>query len=560
MHFTAGAPLRILADARDPNAYLCPPGHPPYVCPGTRENFYVDGQLVGAALPSATDFNLWELRLPAGLSQGEHVLTVGHVPYDPATGAGGTQVNGPTPITIHVDAPPVHGGTVTLMQDLVLSGSAGLDWTDKTVIGNGFKVLAGAGYSGRVHIQNAHVSGLGSFSALGIDIATTGSVAIQDSVFEATGAMRFSAQGSGTMTVKNNELRANNLITYVSSDPSVPVVLELAGNTSGGKVLQGNRIGGGMLLVSGNGWQIGGLLAGQGNVLMGVRAVLQLHDSSNDTVQGNYLLHDYHGGFSQGFNLWLQGSSGNELAEHNVVHGGSWPIQNFGGEFRYNLAIDSGHNFWRGSASGTRIHHNVFAHASGTNTQYDGAIMVYGGESGLDIHNNSFDAGGSAGAYDAPVFNIGAGSVFSSIRNNLFTAFSEVPASFGKALVSTDSGAVASPRVVSADYNGWFNPLAPNSARYLPGMVQNPAGVHDVQANPRLSGQAEMPYRVSKGCVWLGLYTTGQVLSRYRQIYRPAAGSPLIHAGDPADGAGTAIGAVGADDSHPMDLFGRVVP
>ena len=67
MHFTAGFPLRILADALDTNNWMCPPGHPPYVCPGTEVRFFVDGQQVGTAPPNPNDFNLWELRLPNGL-------------------------------------------------------------------------------------------------------------------------------------------------------------------------------------------------------------------------------------------------------------------------------------------------------------------------------------------------------------------------------------------------------------------------------------------------------------------------------------------------------------
>jgi hypothetical protein len=403
------------------------------------------------------------------------------------------------------------------------------------------------------------IRGLGSFSTPGISVATSGSVSIQDSIFEATGAMQFATQGGATVTVRNNELRANNLITYVADDPSVPVVLELSAGNGGARTVQGNRIGGGLLRINGgDGWQIGGLAAGEGNVLIGVRAVLDLVNSSNDLIQGNYLHHDYHGGFSQGYNLWLEGSSGNELAEHNVIRGGSWPIQSFGGEFRYNLVIDSGHDFWRSAADNTQIHHNVFAHASGLNTGYDGGLKVYGGESGLDIYNNTFDLAGAIGGFDAPAFNIGSGSLFQSIRNNLFTAFIDVSATFGAALVSSD-GAVDSPRVASADYNGWFNPLAPHSTRYLPGIVSSPPGLHDVQANPQLAGPAEVPYRMSEGCIWLGSCTTGQVLAHYREIYAPTAGSPLINAGSPADGLGAFIGAVGLNGSHSLDLFGRVV-
>jgi len=111
--------------------------------------------------------------------------------------------------------------------------------------------------------------------------------------------------------------------------------------------------------------------------------------------------------------------------------------------------------------------------------------------------------------------------------------------------------------VTSADYNGWFNPLAPSTARYLAGIVANTAGEHDVTGNPLFSGPAEIPYRVSEGCIWSGGCTARQVLSHYREIYRPATGSPLIGAGDPADGAGTFIGAIGADDTNPIDRFGR---
>jgi len=561
MHFTAGAPFRILADALDANAWVCPPGHPPYVCPGSEERFYVDGQLVGTVPPNADDFNLWEVRLPNGLSEGDHVLTVAFVPYQASTGGGGTPINGLVPITIHIDPAPGHAGTISLTEDLVLSGSADLDWIDKSVNGNGFVVRAAAGYSGRILIQNSFVRNLGNFDAPGIDVATSGSISIQDSIFEATGATRLAAQGSAPIAVRNNELRANNLITYVASDPSVPAVLELIGNSTGTKIVQGNRIGGGMLRINGgNGWQIGGLAAGEGNVLIGVRAVLDVVNSSYDAIQGNYLHHDYHGGFSQGFNLWLEGSSDHELAEHNVIRGGSWPVQSFGGEFRYNLVIDSGHDFWRSAADNTQIHHNVFAHASGLNTGYDGGIKVYGGESGLSIYDNTFDLAGAIGGFNSPAFAIGAGSLFQSIRNNLFTAFIDVSGTFGGAFVSTPDGAVSSPRVTSADYNAWFNPLAPHSTPYLPGIVDSSPGLHDVQGNPRLSGQAEVPYRVSEGCIWLGSCTTGQVLSHYRDIYQPAAGSPLINAGDPADGVATFIGAVGPNLGNSLDLFGRIVP
>jgi hypothetical protein len=561
MHYTAGLPFRMLADVRDTNAWMCPPGHPPYVCAGTQEGFYIDGRLVGTIPPSATDFNLWELRLPSGLAAGDRVITVTYVPYNSSTGGGGAAIDGEIPVTIHVDAPPAHANTFILRKDMTLSGSTDLNWSDATVIGNGFKVVASPGWVGRVIIQNSFVHGLGSYGVLGINVATSGSIAIQGTTFEATGAMKFGSQGSAPITVTNNELRSNNLFNYVSNDPTVPVVLELDGSTSGAKVVQGNRIGSGILMLNGgNGWKVGGLTAGQDNVFMGARAVLELMDSSNDTIQGNYMLHDYHGGFSQGFNLWLQGSSDHELAEHNVIVGGSWPVQSFGGEFRYNMVVDSGHTFWRSSTNNTLIHHNLFVHATGTNTKYDGAIQVYGGESGLNIYNNTFDVGGAIGAFDTPAFNIGTGSLFYSIRNNLFTNWTDIKSTNGSAFVSTPDGTLSSARVTTADYNAFYNPLAPSSIRYLSGIAQNAPGGHDIQSNPQLSGSPEIPYQISEGCIWLGQDTAGRVLSHYRSLYRPAAGSPLINAGSPSDGANTPIGVIGPDDSNPVDLFGRVVP
>jgi hypothetical protein len=560
MHFTAGLPFRILADAEDLNAWMCPPGHPPYVCPGSEVRFYVDGNYVGTSTPSTTDFNLWEVRLPNGLAQGDHVLQVTFVPYNPSTGGGGTPINGLVPVTVHVDAPVSHSRSIVLTQNLILSGSADLDWTDAAVVGNGFTVTSASGYSGRVIINNAFVSGLGNFTTNGIDVVTSGAVSIQNSTFEATGAVRVGATGSSSMTVKANELRANNLVTYEADNPEVPVMLELVGDTTGAKVVKGNRLAAGIFRITrGSNWQVGGLTQGDGNILIGPRVVLQFVDSSNNTIQGNYLHHDYHGGFSQGMNLWFEGSSNHAVAEHNVVRGGSWPVQSFGGEFRYNLVIDSGHDFWRSAADNTSIHHNVFANASGVNTGYDGAMKVYSGESHLAFFNNTFDAGGAVGAFDGPVFNIGAGTLFDSIRNNLFTAFIDTSALWGRAFVSAPDDPVSSPRVTSADFNAWFNPLAPNSVRYLPGIVASTPGIHDVQANPHLAGQPEVPYLVSEGCLWTGHCTIGSVLAHYRSLYAPASGSPLINAGDPSDGTGVAIGAIG-DGTHPLDRFGLVIP
>src|SRR5215470_13544793 len=157
MHFTAGLPFRILADGNDPLAYECPPGHPPYNCPDSAMTFYVDGAVVGTRLPDPGNQNLWELRMPGGLTPGDHVLTVRFQPH--ATPA----VDGLVPIYIHVDPMPTHAHTVNLTSDVVLSGATDLDWTDTIVIGNGHTVHAAPGYSGKVAIRDSFVTGLAAF-------------------------------------------------------------------------------------------------------------------------------------------------------------------------------------------------------------------------------------------------------------------------------------------------------------------------------------------------------------------------------------------------------------
>jgi hypothetical protein len=146
-----------------------------------------------------------------------------------------------------------------------------------------------------------------------------------------------------------------------------------------------------------------------------------------------------------------------------------------------------------------------------------------------------------------------------SIRNSLFMGFKNT-AGFGGAFVGAPEGSVSAPRVTSADYNAWFNPLAPNTAFYLPGIVATTPGANDVLAAPQLAGTGQVPYRISEGCIWLRTCSTGDVLAHYRELYRPAAGSPLVGAGNPADGAGTPIGAVGPDNTSAVDRFGRIQP
>ena len=558
MHFTAGLPFRILADANDPQAYECPPGHPPYTCPDSSMSFFVDGNLVGTIPPDPQNFNLWELRMPAGLPAGDHVITVRFTPH------AASAVAGLVPVTIHVDPPPSHANTVELTSDLVLAGTTDLDWTDAVVTGNGHTVTTAPGYAGKVTIHNSFVTGLAAFdNQIGIDVATTGAVDISGSTFEATAPLRIAVNGSAPISITKNEFRSTNYVTYVSADPTRSPILDLSGTTSGSKLMQGNNIGGGIVHITGmSGWQIGGLEDSQSNILVGPRCVIALEDSPNATIQGNYMHHDYYGGFSQGFNLQAIGASDPALAEHNVIRDSSWPLQSFGGEFRYNLMINSGHTFIRSSQNQTRFHHNIFAHEQAPNSEYDAVLFVYSNEQNLAFDNNTVDAGGAVAQYDAPVIAAGSSGVsFASVRNNALTQFADTAGPSGSLIAAGASeSSVSAPRIANADYNAWFNPLATSTGHYMPGLVGGAAGSHDVTGDPMFAGAVpQAPFQVDEGLVWSRTYGVSHVLAYFRALYTPLAGSPLIDAGDPADGAGVDIGAVGAGTADPADKFGKVM-
>lgn len=560
MHFTAGLPFRILADGQDINAYLCPPGRPPNVCPDSAMVFFVDGVKVGSVPPDPNNQNLWELRLPNGLAAGEHVLTVKFTPHN------ATAVDGAVPVAITVDAKPARANTINLTSDVVLTGATDLSWVDAVVNGNGHTVTAAAGYSGKISIRNSFVSGLANFdNQVGIDVATQGAVDITGTIFEATAPVHFVVNGSAPITINRNEFRSTNYVTFASSDPTKSPIVSLAGTTSGTKVMKGNNFAAGIVLISGMAnWQIGGLSDRDGNIFIGPRCVLELEASSNATIQGNYMHHDYHGGFSQGFNLQFGTGSDGGLAEHNVIRGSSWPLQSFGGEFRYNLVLHSGHDFVRSAQTATHFHHNIFAHTEAANTDYNGAVLIYGAETQLAFDNNTVDVGGDLGAFNAPAIAIRAPHLaFASIRNNVFSQFIDTKSDWvSHSFIAGDVGeaTVAAPRVGAADYNAWYNPSATKTDHYMSGIVAGTAGAHDVTSPPLFNGDVpQAPYLIGEGAVWQRTYGVSQVLKYYRALYAPKPGSPLIDHGDLADGAGNDIGAVGGGAANAADKFGLVV-
>jgi len=93
-------------------------------------------------------------------------------------------------------------------------------------------------------------------------------------------------------------------------------------------------------------------------------------------------------------------------------------------------------------------------------------------------------------------------------------------------------------------------------------------GAHDINGgadtDPKFAQARVVPFPIGDGDIWTRKVTVSQILSLYRGIYTPAVGSPLIDAGSPSDDTGgarnTDIGAVGAGNVHPADLFGKFGP
>jgi hypothetical protein len=127
-------------------------------------------------------------------------------------------------------------------------------------------------------------------------------------------------------------------------------------------------------------------------------------------------------------------------------------------------------------------------------------------------------------------------------------------------------------RLGYSDYNLFYSPSAKvkrNYALAVAGKTERKdagfglndvprGGARDAQVDPKFVGPVPQKFPFHDDDIKSGKVTVSAMLARFRAIYTPAAGSPLIDAGDPADGAGSFIGAVGpAGKNIAHDKFGR---
>ncbi|HEU4728188.1 MAG TPA: hypothetical protein VFT22_09875 [Kofleriaceae bacterium] len=467
------------------------------------------------------------------------------------------------PITV-IDVPPARPA-VTLARDLILHGNQSFELIgaagSRALItsSNGSRIKSAPGWTGHLTIRNADLVGLGGMDVASIEVVVAGNstLEIAGAVFDRSGPLAVTANGKARIAVRGNTFRPNMLVNvnsepnYAGSHPSIV----FAGDSTAPKLFAGNNVGVSFVRFDRSShWLIGGDHDADGNVLIGVRAGLEIDSATDLTIRGNYSYHRYPFGWSQGHNLDFEGTVSSVLVEHNVFRSGSWIVQNLVGQFRYNLVLDNiDEAFIRYLGAAGRVHHNVFA-----NTAFQRQYLPSGGvlfASGA-FYSNTVDAGGARlGWFDNPFMPSDPKHRLASVRNNVFTGFA-----YRRATAVVAAGAAA-----AADYNCFYNPDTSALTRYgdAAGFGEHDCG-HGASTDPRFAEPRVIPLPFADGDVWARRVTVSQILSRYREIYTPQPGSPLIDSGDPGDDAGgvhnTDIGAVDAGNPHPDDRFGRFGP
>ncbi|HEY2410042.1 MAG TPA: Ig-like domain-containing protein [Polyangiaceae bacterium] len=595
MHFTEGQPIVLHADLEDDREsrgiIVCPPGEtisnksppPDYSAPRQAEcsgggtptgwperQVLVDGVLQVDSFTGSTtvqntisfDHNgndapigLFPFSV-TGVSAGTHTFVIRGL--FSADGVAIDTVDS-APLIVVVDPQP--SKTIVSLDDSNSSGT--INWNNVLVIGNGKQVNA----SGGLVIKNSLITGVAGITG------SVDSADIEDSLFEDDGLINLTL-GSGAVTINRNEFRANNRLSFVPDDPSVPFILSLTGSGTNQKLFQGNRVGAGQLGFAGQNWLIGGDTDKQSNVLIGPRTVINV-TGSNTILRGNYDHHVYSPGlWSQGHILDFTSAGAGILVEHNFIWDASWPLQSATGELRYNVVFGYGHTWIRTTAPNTSIHHNLFVpgwHGDGSL-----GIQCYLGETGLTIYNNTFDAGGKDfGPFPGATVSMDQGSQVASLRNNLIT-YSSNQQNDNPGDPRVTGGASA---YLYADYNAFYSPDNTNKTNY----DFTGAGAHDVSGTGDigvLNGQlAAHPFAgnrltvdesthiegiiesvINEADVWQGLQGVSSVLAILRARYTPKAGSPVIDAGDPQDvdaqGRKADIGAIDAN-GHDQDKLGK---
>jgi hypothetical protein len=480
------------------------------------------------------------------------------------------------------------GQEITLAEDVVLTGAvnftAGAANGQRCKIhGNGFGFLADkdAGWTGTLVIRNCDLDGIGTkdIEAVLATVAGNGKVIIEDSTLTTSGLIELAVSEHVDVIFRNNVVAKENVFPEVTLLLDSPPFFHVTGKTDGMRIFQSNLIQKGRIkFTSTEGWTVGGSMPGDGNVMIGTRVGFELENASQMQVIGNYSHTLVEGErWNQVKNLSV--ISGDEnIIEHNVFWGRNWLAELAGGgELRYNLLIDAAERGWvlTWTDAGMKIHHNVGIATKASQDGPTGAIVVEDarnmGAPSVEAYNNTFDLGGKCnpGVEGAVVIKDVAQLV--SLRSNVFAGVRVVMGE-GAALVRADDPTQPLGHMGYADYNLFYTPDSPVKAAYGAQVadktvrVDDGFALHDLpsgggvdaQTDPMFTGPLTRSFPFDEATILTRETTTCQILAYYRKIYTPAAGSPLIDAGDPMEMEGNDVGAVGAGTDNVNDKFGRL--
>jgi hypothetical protein len=478
-----------------------------------------------------------------------------------------------------------------LSADITISGSD--DWQmvgqpgARCIIrGNGHSINSTVPWSGHFLIRSCDIVGLGTADVPGIHLNMhgTSSATIEDSTFDASGQVHVLNYDQSTTVLTGNTVFATSLVPVVAVIADSQPMLFAQGDGTGKNRFSKNLILKSWADFRSNNWVIGGDSSAEGNRFIGLRAGMML-EGTGFVVRGNYIHTIYptsadlvHGQEVSPF--LVQNDSPDLVLEHNVIRHGHWVLRSVSGEARYNAFIDADDTDWiHDPKEGTKIHHNVFVNYAfpGAETNAIAPVpSVQGGievidsmTQGIEIWANTFDGGGPSKAFSGSTINISSGSAVDSVRSNLFMRF---PYGHGSAGVAAgyDEHPGTPPRLGYADYNLFYNlnadtidnyalPVGTKVERQDPGFGANDVprlGAKDAQVDPQVTGPFVDRFPWTDDQIQSGAVTVTDMLAYFRSVYTPRPGSPLIDAGDPQDGPGADIGAIGAGVPNTSDRFG----
>jgi hypothetical protein len=479
------------------------------------------------------------------------------------------------------------GERLAISEEFVLSGDDVLEINGTAekpcrMDGNGQTIKTSGKWTGRIKITHCEIRGMGSSTRPVFDITTTGEgdkFIIENCDFHACGAIHIANTENSGSVFRNNLIRESSMVPVTNLPDQSPPVFRASGDSPARKLFQGNRINKSVVAFErARNWLIGGDTDADSNIITGLRGSLSIFTCTDLTVRGNYI-HTEIPSFrwSQVHTILVHSPCPNLVIEHNIIRHGQWVIRGLTGEFRYNVVLDAdGHNFIIGPKEKCHIHHNIFARYCTIDPNLNATIGVIYKADDIQIYNNTFDGGGKdmERVWHVPVVEVGNEGFVKSLRNNAFynhvTRMGNGTATIrpGLSEKKTEPGPT---RLGYADFNLFYNPDAAEKRNYAvsvagkiertdPGFAKNDApagGSRDSQVEPKFKGPIPKKFPFTDDEIRAGKVTVSRILAFYRDAYNPADGSPLLGTGDPADGAGSFIGAVGPGKNAPNDHFAR---